>query len=108
MTLQLSISISGPLGDHLDTFRELLALDKRGRLSDDWDQEFGSRILQSRESGWIRLDLSRYEDDKWGIRLTYERDPLPADEVEELRRQILEAAAAVGVTVTAQTPAASA
>lgn len=102
MKQQLVVSISGDLGGDLDKFRDLLQLSKHGRLSDDWDQEFGSHILRPRDDGLIRLDLSRYTDDKWGITLTYERDPLAEDELADLRNQIVAAAAAVGVIVTKQ------
>ncbi|MER6812727.1 hypothetical protein ABT299_25985 [Spirillospora sp. NPDC000708] len=52
----------------------------------------------------MKLTLWRYADDDWMIALTYERDPLPVDEAEALRRNILDAVTAVGLTVTAQSP----
>ncbi|UUU23828.1 hypothetical protein [Streptomyces sp. DSM 40750] len=85
-------------------FREQLELNPRGRLGDDWDQEFGRRDLRSTEQGQVKLTLWRYAEDDWMIALTYERDPLPSDEAEELRRNILDAAVAVGLVVTAQFP----
>ncbi|MBD2900723.1 hypothetical protein amrb99_97320 [Actinomadura sp. RB99] len=52
----------------------------------------------------MKLTLWRWADDDWMISLAYERDPLPLDEAEALRRNILDAAAAVGLTVTFQFP----
>lgn len=102
LTEQLRIGLSKLDGRALPVFREGVGLTKHGRLGDAWDQEFGSRVIRPREQGWVRLDLYRYSDETWGISLTYEKDPLPPDEVEALRRQIIAAAAQAGVTVTTQ------
>lgn len=99
---QFFVRMKGDLAEHLLEFRERVGLERRGRLSDDWDQEFGRARLRSREQGLVDLTLWRYEDDDWNIRLTYEKDPLPAVEAEQLRRKVLDAAAAAGMTVTAQ------
>lgn len=104
MNDQLRIRLKGKLGGQLSGFREELGLNPRGRLDDDWDQEFGRRELRPREQGLVKLTLWRYADDDWMIALTYERDPLPTDEAEELRLNILDAATAAGLTVTAQFP----
>lgn len=108
MNDQLRIRMSGHLGGQLSRFREQVGLSPHGRLDDDWDQEFGQRELRSKERGHVKLTLWRYADDDWMIALTYERDPLPLDEAETLRQNILDAAATVGLTVTAQSPADSA
>ncbi|WP_406474510.1 hypothetical protein [Streptomyces sp. NBC_01615] len=105
MNDQLRIRLKGELGGQLSRFREQVGLNPRGRLSDDWDQEFGQRELRPKEQGQVMLKLWRYEDDDWMIALTYEQDPLPADEADGLRQNILDAATAVGLTVTAQFPA---
>ena len=102
MNSQLRIRMRGNLGQHLSDFRSRVGLSPRGRLNDDWDEEFGRRELRPREEGQVKLTLWRYEDDDWVISLTYENDPLPSDEAEELRRTILDAAAAAGLTVTTQ------
>ncbi|WP_406251955.1 hypothetical protein OH786_00035 [Streptomyces atratus] len=84
-------------------FRDQVGLTPRGRLDDDWDQEFGRRELRPRELGRVELSLWRYADDDWKVSLRYDRDPLPTEEVEELRRTILDAATRAGLTVSAQT-----
>jgi hypothetical protein len=102
LKMQFVVTMQGDLGSRLVEFRERLQLTKRGRLSDDWDQQFGDRIIRSRDEGLIRLSLNRYADDDWNVSLVYERDPLPDAEVTELLDQIRAAASAVGVTVTKQ------
>ena len=104
MNDQLWVRMKGELSGHLSRFREQVGLNPRGRLDDDWDEEFGQRELRPKEQGLVKLTLWRYADDDWMIELTYERDPLPSDEAEGLRRTILDAATAAGLTVTAQSP----
>ncbi|MET9318695.1 hypothetical protein ABZX75_00625 [Streptomyces sp. NPDC003038] len=103
MNSQLKIRMKGefPKGG-LSVFRDQVGLTPRGRLDDDWDEEFGRRELRPKELGRVDLTLWRYADDDWMISLSYERDPLPAEETEDLRRTILDAVAHAGLTVTAQ------
>uniref|UniRef100_A0AAU2JNX1 Uncharacterized protein n=1 Tax=Streptomyces sp. NBC_00049 TaxID=2903617 RepID=A0AAU2JNX1_9ACTN len=102
MNSQLKIRMRGtfPKGQ-LSAFRDQVGLDPRGRLDDEWDEEFGRRELRPKENGLVELSLWRYADDDWMISLLYERDPLPAEEAAELRRTILDAAARAGLTVSA-------
>ncbi len=102
MNDQLRIRMRGNLGEQLSNFREQVGLDRRGRLDDDWDQEFGQRELRPKEQGHAKLTLWRYADDDWMIALTYDQNPIPEDQLEDLRRGILNAAATTGLTVTAQ------
>ena len=99
---QFRIRMKGDLAGNLSEFRDRVGLQRRGRLSDDWDQEFGRRELRSRDEGWVNLRLWRHEDDEWLVNLTYEKDPLPADEAEQLHQKVLDAAVAVGMTITAE------
>ncbi|WP_246398099.1 hypothetical protein [Mycobacterium vicinigordonae] len=102
MSDQFRICMKGDLAEHLPEFLEQVGLQRRGRLDDDWDQEFGRARLRAREHGLVELTLWRYEDDDWLVNLTYEKDPLPAEQAEQLRRKVLAAAATAGMTVTAQ------
>lgn len=105
MTRQLDIYLRGDLGRSLDAFRERLGLRKRGRLSDDWDDLFGSRDLRPADRGRMWLHLSRLEDpDEWSVSLAFQGEPMAVDDLERLRADILAAAAEVGVTVTRQVP----
>ncbi|GAB1815539.1 hypothetical protein MUNTM_45770 [Mycobacterium sp. MUNTM1] len=49
----------------------------------------------------VNLWLWRYDDEDSNIKPTYEKDPLPGVEAERLRHKVLDAAAAVGMTITA-------
>lgn len=105
MKQQLVIFMEGEFdSDKVATFRERLGMTKRGRLSDDWDANFGHRDLRSSEQGRVWLNLYRHTDSSWSADLSYEVDPLPSDEMEQLRTKILEAAGEVGTTVTRQVP----
>lgn len=48
---QFFVGMKGRLARHLSEFREEVGLKPAGRLSDDWDQEFGWLRLRSREQG---------------------------------------------------------
>ncbi|MFF5702944.1 hypothetical protein ACFY7H_10625 [Streptomyces sp. NPDC012794] len=100
---QLQIRMKGELdADRLSSFRREVGLTPRGRLDDDWDEEFGRRELRTAEQGRVKVSLWRYAHDDWMVSLDYARDPLPAEETEALRQVILDAAARAGLTVTAQ------
>jgi hypothetical protein len=99
---QFRILMKGELARNLTEFRERVGLVRRGRLDDDWDQEFGRLRLRTREQGLVDLKLWRYADDDWMVNLRYEKDPLPADEAERWRRRVVDAATAVEMTITAQ------
>ena len=94
--------MNGALAGNLAGFCERVGLHRRGRLSDDWDQEFGWRELRAREQGWVNLMLWRHEDDEWSVELTFETNPLPDEEAAQLRQEILDAAAAVNMTIVAE------
>ncbi|MFA4080840.1 hypothetical protein ONA92_03920 [Mycobacteroides salmoniphilum] len=102
MHTQFFVRMNGDLGGHLSDFLEPVGLKRCGRLDDDWDQKFGSLELRSRKQGWVKLALWRYEDDDWSVDLTYEKDPQPAAEAEQLRLKVLDAAASAGMAITAQ------
>ncbi|MET9609169.1 hypothetical protein ABZZ17_29595 [Streptomyces sp. NPDC006512] len=105
MDSQLSVRLKGAFSKGgLSVFRDQVGLARRGRVNDDWDAELGRLELRAKEEGRVKLSLWRYADDDWLVSLVYARDPLPADEVEALRRRILDAAAHAGLTVTAQVP----
>jgi hypothetical protein len=103
MSTQFFVRMKGELAGNLVEFCKRVGLRRRGRLNDDWDQEFGRRELRSRDQGWVNLTLWRgFEDDDWKVKLTYEKEPLSASEAEQWRQKVLNAAAAVGMTITAE------
>jgi len=105
MKTQLAITLAGDVGQgRLDTLRERLGLRKRGRLSDDQDEEFGHRDLSAGGEGRRWMDLWRDSASEWTVRLAYETDPLPAAELEALRDQVVAAADALGWRVVREEP----
>lgn len=102
MHSMLEVTFTGDVGDaELDELRASLGMASRGRLSDDWDAEFGRRELCPRDSGWVYLVLYRDLDREgwWEVDLDYERTPLPAAEVGEWEKKITSAITAAGLTV---------
>jgi hypothetical protein len=83
----------------LERLRELLALTRKGRLDDTQDTEFGYRYLREDDGNLVVLRLMRRSDTDWGMRLTYQNEPPPAEAVERLREEIPAAAASVGLEV---------
>jgi hypothetical protein len=83
----------------LERLRELLELRREGRLDDTQDTGFGYRYLRRDEGNLVVLSLLRRSDTNWGMRLTYQNEPPPAEAVERLREEIPAAAASVGLEV---------
>lgn len=92
----------------LDRLRELLSLTRRGRLTDTEDAEFGYRYLCEEPPDRVVLQLYRHDDSSWNVSLAYEGDPPPADTVDEIRHEILHAAALLGLEVERVWPPANA
>lgn len=102
MRNMLEVIFTGDVGDaELDQLRASLSLAARGRLSDDWDAEFGRRELRPPESGWIYLILIRdlEREGWWKVALKYEETPLLTAEVDRWEQQIVNAVTEVGLTV---------
>ena len=98
----LEVTFTGDMGDaELDELRATLGMASRGRLSDDWDAEFGRKELRPRDSGWIYLILFRDLDREgwWDVDLKFEQTPLPAAEVDMWEQKITSAITAAGLTV---------
>jgi hypothetical protein len=83
----------------LDRLRQLLSLERRGRLTDAEDAQFGYRYLREDAPHRTALHLYRDTDSLWKVGLTYEGEPPPRRTVEEIRRAILDAAAQLGLQV---------
>jgi len=98
MQCRLIVSLQGGMSRaKLDALRRLLEMERRGRLDDQEDVEFGYRYLQERPNT-VRLYLIRDDDTHWRVKLTHEKEPPPAGTVEALRSAILSAAAQLGFT----------
>lgn len=83
----------------LDLVRDRLGLSRRGRLDDDWDEEFGVRALRDAPEAPMLLRLYRKSPQEWLIALTHQGEPPASALLEELRREIRAAAAEAGLTV---------
>lgn len=102
MHSMLEVTFTGDVDDpELDKLRTSLGMAKRGRLTDDWDDEFGRRELSPRDSGWIYLNLTRdlNRDGWWKVALKFEQDPMPVAEVDMWEQKITSAITAAGLTV---------
>lgn len=100
----LDVTFTGDVGEtELDELRGSLGMASRGRLSDDWDAEFGRREFRPRGSGWIYLILIRDLgcEGRWEIALTFEETPLPAAEADLWEQKIIGAITGAGLTVQA-------
>lgn len=102
MRNMLEVTFTGDVGNaELDELRTNLGMAAHGRLSDDWDDEFGWRELSPRDNGWIYLILIRdlEREGWWEVDLKFEETPLPAAEVDMWERQIISAITGAGLTV---------
>lgn len=100
MTIALTVRFRGEMTQAtLLRLREQLALNRRGRLTDAEDAEFGYRHLQHDELNWIDLTLWRHDDAHWSFLLTYLKESPARDVVERELADIRAALAQVGFTV---------
>lgn len=76
--LVLVVDIHGEVDKSgLDRLRARLDLKKMGRLTDDWDQEFGYRKIERVGGQYTNLGLFREDDGSWTMSVmdTEELDP---------------------------------
>jgi hypothetical protein len=100
MTRALTVRIHGPMPQAtLIRMRELLRLERRGRLTDAEDVRFGYRYVQHDDQNWIHLDLSRQDDTTWNFYLTYLNEPPSEYVVDQTLAGIRAAAGQLGLTV---------
>ena len=102
MTLILVIDIDGAVDQHgLERLRTHLNLKSHGRLTDDWDQKFGSRDVQPVSGQATRITLFRNFDETWKVQVSDTRADMPgADEMATLRAELVEGITAAGFHAT--------
>ena len=83
----------------LERLRSSLNLTKQGRLTDDWDQTFGHRIVDSAQGQRIRIGLFREFDGSWFVQITARPTPVSDDEIIALRTELEIAITAAGFVV---------
>jgi hypothetical protein len=102
MHLILVIDIDGDIDQSgLERLRAHLNLEEQGRLSDDWDQEFGYRIIQPEGEQQTDIGLFRNFDGSWKIQVLASRQPDPSsDELALLRAELVNGITAAGYQAT--------
>lgn len=98
LTSVLTIELTGPVdNDILGVLQRELGLEGGGRLTDDWDEEFGSRLLNEEPDAWLTLYRGWQTPDLWTVDVATEL-PMPGDlDVQRLRNEILSAAQEVAL-----------
>jgi hypothetical protein len=101
MHLILVIDIRGNVDQSsLERLRTRLSLKKQGRLSDDWDQEFGYRSIQSASGQRINIGLFREFDESWVVDVSASAPNISSEELALLRAELLEGITAAGFEAT--------
>jgi hypothetical protein len=95
----MEIDLRGTLNrERLAALRDDLGMQRRGRLTDPLDEEFGYRYLKGPRSADVRL--WRRADDRWRIVVTaWPHFRVERPVLEEIARQVRAAAPASGLTV---------
>lgn len=102
MYLVLVIDIDGDVDQSgLERLRTHLKLKKQGRLTDDWDEEFGYRIIEDASGQRFNIGLFRNSDESWKISALATSQPDPdGDDLTLLRTELVEGVAAAGFQAT--------
>lgn len=98
----LVVDVHGAVDQYgLERLRAHLELQKRGRLTDDWDQAFGDRKMERAGGQYRKLGLYRQFDGSWIVSVsdTEKLDPNSADLV-ALRTELVGAIEAAGYEAT--------
>lgn len=98
MTLILVIDIDGAVDQPgLERLRTQLNLKSHGRLTDDWDQKFGSRDIQLVSGQATSITLFRNVDETWKVQVSDAREDIPnIDELAMLRAELVQGITAAG------------
>jgi hypothetical protein len=102
MHLVLVVDIDGDVDQSgLERLRSHLGLKKQGRLSDDWDQEFGYRKIVRSTEQYANIGLFRNFDGTWIVQvLDTERLDPTVNELAVLRAELVEGITAAGYQAT--------
>lgn len=83
----------------LDRLVDALNLDGGGRLDDDWDYEFGSRVLKGTGIELTEIVLWRADEAPWFVKVSHPENQPPTDEeLAGWRKEIIEGIKAAGLT----------
>lgn len=97
MSLLIVIDIDGDVDQSsLDRLRKHLTLDRRGRLTDDWDQDFGHRVVAVPGGPRLNIGLYREFDGSWLIQVQTRETSVSDDEIAKLREELVASITAAG------------
>lgn len=96
--LVMVIDIDGDVDrSGLERLRAHLNLKKQGRLTDDWDQEFGNRASEEANGQRTDIGLWREFDGTWKVSVFATSQPGPgSDKLVPLRTELVEGITAAG------------
>jgi len=101
MQLVLVIDIDGDVDQSgLERLRAHLNLKKQGRLTDDWDQEFGYRTIEETSGQRINIGLFREFDGSWLVDASASDSEVSTEEIALLGAQLIQQIAAAGYQAT--------
>jgi|SRR5882757_3124546 len=101
MHLVLVIDIDGGIDQSgLERLRTHLNLKKQGRLTDDWDQEFGYRTIEAASGQRTKIGLFRESDGSWLVDASASGSDVSNDEIALLRAELVQGIAAAGYQAT--------
>lgn len=87
----------------LDRLRTHLNLTKFGRLTDDWDQQFGYRRIERANGQYTKIDLFRESDGSWLVDASTSGSDVSTEEIALLRAELVQGIAAAGYQATPRT-----
>lgn len=98
----LTIDILGNIDQAgLDRLRDRLNLHKYGRLTDDWDEQFGYRKIERADGNYTKIVLYRDFEGAWDLEvMDTEEVNLNAQEVALLCSELVDGIAAAGYEAT--------
>jgi len=101
MHLILVVDIHGEVNQSgLERLRTTLNLKKQGRLTDDWDQEFGYRMIESADGRRIKVSLFREFDGSWVVDASASAPDVSTDDLALLRAELVEGVTAAQYQAT--------
>jgi hypothetical protein len=98
MHLILKIDIHGDVDQTgLEKLGAHLRLKKRGRLTDDWDETFGKRLIEYPDGRRIQIALFRHANDRsWTVNVSTTDPVFANDDVTKLRAELISDITAAG------------
>ena len=99
--LLLVIDIDGVVDQTgLERLRTHLDLKKFGRLTDDWDQQFGYRKIERADGQYTKIVLYREFDGSWLVDASDSGSDVSTEEIALLRAELVRGIAAAGYQAT--------